>query len=220
MAKPRQSRSAATEPARLRKGERTRLEIQVAVIELANEMRPDSIKVGDICERAGIPTGSFYFHFRSREDALESSAAAELQTFYQELLAVPHADDLLTEIEAILQVFDRYRRERPRQLNAVFAILATHRPVRAAWLDLRGILVGRLADRFARERPRRPGAFASDHVLAHFLLGGVERFYDDVFVGPPDPALHREAGSTTVFVREQARLWHRAVVGVDPENRT
>ncbi|MFQ7450473.1 MAG: TetR/AcrR family transcriptional regulator [Flavonifractor plautii] len=39
-------------------------------MELARENSFDKVSVRDICQRAGITTGAFYHHFRSKEDLL------------------------------------------------------------------------------------------------------------------------------------------------------
>ncbi|WP_298124502.1 TetR/AcrR family transcriptional regulator [Brevundimonas sp.] len=205
-----------TAPSRRSKGERTRAHIDQCVIELVNEMPVADVKISTICTRAGIAVGAFYFHFASREEALESAAAVGLTQVYTALLEAPAHEDLMQELVAFLGVFDQFRTDHPDRVAAIYRIVAAHRPVRATWLNLRGCVIDRLTARFARARAGVEGGFASDYVLAQFLLGAVERFTDDVFVGSPDDRLPVEAGDPDVYLRQQALTWHRAILGRDP----
>ena len=49
---------------------RTEQSILSAAMELARETSYDKVTVREICQRAGITTGAFYHHFRSKEDLL------------------------------------------------------------------------------------------------------------------------------------------------------
>jgi AcrR family transcriptional regulator len=198
------------------KGQRTRETLMGVVVSLVNEKPLAEIKVSDLCERSGLAVGAFYFHFRGRDDALEQTAILILDAFFADVLATPASDDLYGEIHGLIAQFHRGYVERRAEIRAVFAILGAHRPVRLAWLAARLALIDRLMAAFARARPTAPGAFASDYVLAQYLLSALERFYEEVFFAPSYPRLHDEAANARVFVNEQARLWHRAVVGCDP----
>lgn len=183
---------------------------------MANERPLAEIKIGDLCQRAGLATGAFYFHFRGKDDALEQTAIEILEDFFAGIAALPPSDDLYGEIYGLIAEFYRGYVERRPEIRAVFVILGAHRRVRAAWLAARLTLIDRLTTAFTRARPASPAAFASDHVLAQFLLSALERFYEEVLFAPSYPRLQEEAANFDVFVRQQARVWHRAVTGADP----
>jgi hypothetical protein len=84
------------------------------------------------------------------------------------------------------------------------------------WLALRAQIIARLADSFAAAHPPSDAGFASTYVLAQFLMGALERFFDDVYVAPPDGELGKAAAAADVFVRQQVDVWYRAAMGADP----
>jgi AcrR family transcriptional regulator len=198
------------------KGQRTRQAFKAAVVDLIHEKSLAEVKVGDLCERTGLSVGAFYFHFRGRDDALEQTAIEILDAFFAGVLSAPAGEDLFGEIVDLLSGFHRGYVEQRLEIRAVLVILGAHRPVRQAWLASRLRLVERMVCTFARVRPASPGAFQSDYVLAQYLLSALERFYEEALFTPSYPRLHEEAASFEVFVLQQARLWHRAVVGHDP----
>jgi AcrR family transcriptional regulator len=200
----------------LTKGQRTRETLMGMVVGLVNEKPLAEIKVADVCARSGLAVGAFYFHFTGKDDALEQTAIEILGAFFSGVLATPASDDLHSEIYGLISEFHRGYIENRLKIRAVFVILGAHRRVRLAWLEARLQLVERLAAAFARARPAAPPAFQSDYVLAQYLLSALERFYEEVFFAPSYSRLHDEAANFDVFVRQQARLWHRAVVGHDP----
>ena len=53
----------------------TEAAILQAALELARANSFDKVSVRDICQRAGITTGAFYHHFRSKEDLLSRGFA-------------------------------------------------------------------------------------------------------------------------------------------------
>ena len=55
---------------RKEQAQQTEQAILQAAMELARENSFDKVSVRDICQRAGITTGAFYHHFRSKEDLL------------------------------------------------------------------------------------------------------------------------------------------------------
>ena len=52
---------------RKEQAQQTEQAILQAAMELARENSFDKVSVRDICQRAGITTGAFYHHFRSKE---------------------------------------------------------------------------------------------------------------------------------------------------------
>ena len=64
----------------------TEAAILQAALELARANSFDKVSVRDICQRAGITTGAFYHHFRSKEDLL-SRGFAPLDTYLEQCLA-------------------------------------------------------------------------------------------------------------------------------------
>ncbi|KPF73697.1 hypothetical protein IP88_08505 [alpha proteobacterium AAP81b] len=210
-------RKAATPaPPRPSKGERTRDQLVETIVALVNERPLDDIRIADICAPHGLAAGAFYFHFKGKDDAFEAIGIEAVTRLYAPVLAAPPAADFFSECVEILTQFYRAAIERRSEVRAIFMILNArrHAGVRDAWLAVRRQLQQRLAARIAVERGTTgTGAFASANVTAHYLLCGLERFYDDVFFLTIDADLPAEAANFDVFVRQQARLWSVAATG-------
>lgn len=195
--------------AKASKGERTRDQLVATIIALVNRYPLDDIRIADICAPHGLAAGAFYFHFKGKDDAFETIGTEAVERLYAPVLAAPAAADFFSECVEILSQFYRAAIERRSEVRAIFMILNArrHAAVRDAWLAVRHRLQQRLAARIAAERGHGGGVFASANVTAHYLLCGLERFYDDVFFLTIDAELPAEAGNFDVFVRQQARLW-------------
>lgn len=196
------------------KGHRTREAFVTTIVELVNSRPLDKIRVSDICAPSGLAVGAFYFHFKSKDDALDQVATAVVADVFDGALAVPHSPHLLSEVSGMLSEFYRATVEQRVRVKAFFHIMNArrHPNVRAAWLARRSAMVERVAKRIDEERgDGRAASFASSTVAAHFLIGALERFYDDVFFLTIDDALPREAANFDVFVRQQAETWVRVM---------
>ena len=82
----------------------TEAAILQAALELARSSSFDKISVREICQRAGITTGAFYHHFRSKEDLL-SRGFAPLDRRMEEALS-GHGDD--TPPERLWRILSTY----------------------------------------------------------------------------------------------------------------
>lgn len=210
-------RKKSTNRSRARtKGDRTREELVGTIIDLVNGGPIDAIRVADICAPLGLAVGAFYFHFKSKDDALDAIATAVVADVFDGALAVPHSPDLFSEVAGILSEFYRAALEQRARVKAFFHIMNArrHPNVRSAWMARRTILVDRVAARIDAERARGAvPSFDSSLVGAHYLIGSLERFYDDVFFLTIDDHLPVEAANFDVFVRQQAKAWVRLITG-------
>ena len=83
---------------------RTEEAILQAALELSRADSFDRVSVRDICQRAGITTGAFYHHFRSKEDLL-SRGFSPLDRRMEEALA-GHGED--TPQERLWRILSTY----------------------------------------------------------------------------------------------------------------
>jgi AcrR family transcriptional regulator len=198
------------------KGDRTRDAIVDTIVDLVNAQPIDRIRVADICAPSQLAVGAFYFHFRSKDDALDQIATAVVGEVYDAALAVPHSTDLFSEVVGILSEFYRCVLEQRARVKAFMIIINArrHPNVRTSWMNRRALLVDRVAARITETRGDGAGSgFASSTVTAHFLIGALERFYDDVFLLAIDDILPAEAANFDVFVRQQAQTWVQVMNG-------
>ena len=72
------------------------------LIELLNVTSLDEISIRSLCEKAGVGRASFYRHFHSKEEILESHAQFLIQQWAKELEANPTAKpwDVFTSLFA------------------------------------------------------------------------------------------------------------------------
>lgn len=201
------------------KGDRTREQLVATIVTLVNERPLDAIRIADICAPSGLAVGAFYFHFKSRDDAFDQIATAIVSDVFDAALAVPPAADLFSELSGILGEFYRAALEQRARIKAFFHILNARRHpcVRKAWQARRARFLARLIARIdAAVAAGAQPVFGSANVTAHYLIGGLERFYDDVFFLTIDDILPAEAGNYDVFVRQQAAAWVSIITGKAP----
>lgn len=60
---------------RKQQAQQTEQAILRATIDLSRQRPFDKVSVREICQQAGITTGAFYHHFKSKEDLLERGFA-------------------------------------------------------------------------------------------------------------------------------------------------
>ena len=89
---------------RKEQAQQTEQAILQAALELARANSFDKISVRDICQRAGITTGAFYHHFRSKEDLL-SRGFAPLDRYMEQALAGHESDSPPVRLRLILSTY-------------------------------------------------------------------------------------------------------------------
>ena len=88
-----------------------------AALELARANSFDKISVRDICQRAGITTGAFYHHFRSKEDLL-SRGFAPLDRYMEQALAGHESDSPPVRLRLILSTYAAFIEQQGWELAA------------------------------------------------------------------------------------------------------
>lgn len=76
---------------RKQQAQQTEQAILRATIDLSRQRPFDKVSVREICQQAGITTGAFYHHFKSKEDLLERGFAP-LDLYMEQALA-PHLNE-------------------------------------------------------------------------------------------------------------------------------
>ena len=152
----------------------TEAAILQAALELARANSFDKVSVRDICQRAGITTGAFYHHFRSKEDLL-SRGFAPLDRRMEEALS-GHGDDTPPErLWRILSTYAAFIQDQGWELVARYYQRRLDAPDDAASMDptrftLRTML-GCLREMEAGGAALPPGCTAewlADFLFRHF----------------------------------------------------
>ena len=102
---------------RKEQAKQTEQAILQAALELARANSFDKISVRDICQRAGITTGAFYHHFRSKEDLL-SRGFAPLDRYMEQALAGHESDSPPVRLRLILSTYAAFIEQQGWELAA------------------------------------------------------------------------------------------------------
>lgn len=86
-----------------------------AALELSRARSFDKVSVRDICQRAGITTGAFYHHFKSKEDLL-SRGFAPLDRYMEQALSVQEETTAEDRLWLILATYARFMEEQGWEL--------------------------------------------------------------------------------------------------------
>lgn len=96
-------------------GKQTERAILQAVMDLSRSRSFDKLSVRDICRQAGITTGAFYHHFKTKEEIL-SRGFASLDVYMEQQLAGREGDPPLDRLHQILTIYARFMEEQGWEL--------------------------------------------------------------------------------------------------------
>ena len=65
-----------------KKGQATRDMLDKAILELVNERGFTNFRLQDLCDKTGLTIGAFYFHYKNKDQALESVAAGAAESLF------------------------------------------------------------------------------------------------------------------------------------------
>ena len=95
----------------------TQQAILEAAMVLSREHSFDKVSVRDICQKAGITTGAFYHHFRSKEELL-SRGFSPLDTYMEEALRGHEDEPPVDRLWRILSAYAHFTEEQGTELVA------------------------------------------------------------------------------------------------------
>lgn len=194
------------------KGDVTRDRIKDAVIHLVATRGRNALRIQDICRKAEITHGGFYFHYKNKEEILCELAGDWMRAFKQTLLDVPGDDDLLAELRAMMRVYVTGYVRNLELTRIVYAMDAEHSEVRNVFVQYQYRWWARLEERFRRARAAAGLPTGEEVILAHSLTAALEGLCVDAYlVAAPDLAPFAE--SPDRLADHAANLWHRAVLG-------
>lgn len=158
---------------RKEQAQQTEQAILQAAMDLSREHSFDKVSVRDICHRAGITTGAFYHHFRSKEDLL-SRGFSPLDRHMERALAGHEEDDPGQLLWRILSTYAAFLEEQGWELVARYYQRRLDAPDDASSMDptrytLRAMLdCLRRAEAQGRLPPDRTVEWAADFFFRHF----------------------------------------------------
>lgn len=215
------TRGTALEVKAETKGARTKALIKQVVADLVDEKGVDGVVLEDICKRTELTIGAFYFHFGSKDAALEEVAIDSLESYYDGLIDAPENLNLYNEVHNILESSIEVHVHHPRMARLMYTMVPRSNRVYVHWLTARNRLIERLALAMARERGLSQEAAASmaplgqEYLCAQYLLAGAEGFFENAFYGS-DPQFSKIDLKPANLVRDIAVLWYRSITAREP----
>lgn len=203
----------------LPKGIRTRATIKDAALGLYGRLGWKGITLEEICQASGLTIGAFYFHFESKDALLEEMASEASSSYHQEIVSgIDWTADLFEIFYHIIENYYQSYVRNPVLTRLIYTVIMRRSTAYQAWRVNREVLRSNLEaaiDR-AHQSPDDPGNGPTAVFTAHWLLSSLEDFVWSVFIAKGNADLAEVASGPDVFVRQQATLWYRSVMGADP----
>lgn len=152
---------------------RTEQAILQAALELFRAKSFDKVSVRDICRQAGITTGAFYHHFRSKEELL-SYGFAPLDRHMERSLAGHEADSPQQRLWRILSTYALFIQDLGWELAARYYQRRLDAPDNASSMDPTRYTLRAMAECLDRAQaqgllpPDIPVAWSADFFFRHF----------------------------------------------------
>lgn len=200
-------------PAAGPKGQATREVIKQAMLELVNEQGFTNFRLRDLCERTGLTIGAFYFHFDSKEQALEEVAASAAEALFARISVHIEAQPLKEEFRLIIADYQRgYSEPGLREQTRMMRSLIPANPmVTATYFRARTAIISKLVETATRERLAAGMKSGPERAVIEYLFSGLADYMELLYLGD-DRALKRSAGSDRKVVDTLTRLWYNAVM--------
>lgn len=98
-------------------GQETEQKILETARQLMRKNGYDAVSIRDICKEAGVTTGAFYHHFRSKEEMLEKGGQ-QLDLYIRQQLNVRPFHSSLSALRIIFTAYAEYMEENQGELTA------------------------------------------------------------------------------------------------------
>jgi AcrR family transcriptional regulator len=196
------------------RGMRTRAALLRAGREAFEEHGYDTVRIDDVCARAGVSHGTFYTYFDSKESLFAEVAGAAMGEMFAASVVGPSAPaDPYARIEAANRLYLRAWSANSRlMLTLEHAATADDRFGRLL-MELREVFVRRGADGVRRLQEQGLADPTLDPRLTAVMLGGMVEHFAHVWLD-----LGEQADEETA-VDHLTRLWARAI-GLTPPSST
>lgn len=205
----------------LPKGIRTRATIKDAALGLYGRLGWKGITLEEICQASGLTIGAFYFHFESKDALLEEMAAEASSSYHEEIVGnIDWESDFFEISYKIIENYYQSYVRNPLLTRLIYTVIMRRSTAYRAWRENREILRGSLEKAIERARSLAGEVTNGPTAVftAHWLLSSLEDFVWSVFIAKGNTDLAEVAAGPDVFVRQQATLWYRAVIGTDPSH--
>lgn len=200
-------------PTRQSRGVRTRQKIKEALVWLLSDKDYADISIAEICRRAGVAVGGFYFHFERKDDLIAEVMREHSDAFWVRLAAALNYRDSYSALFHASTAYVRAFHDSPGLVRC-FNQLAMIDPhyVRywegsaRNWADR---LIGLI-------QSCEGGGLGPIHELtAYSFLSFVDALLYSLYIDIDTP-LAEAAGPPERVIEEIAVAWHRGLIGRSP----
>jgi AcrR family transcriptional regulator len=194
------------------KGDRSRRAIKRAVVSLVSRRAVEEISLADICRATKLTTGAVYFHFASKDEAIEEAVVDEINASYERTAAALElAGGLREALETIVRMKTEFHRATKRLTMAIQVVINTRPRAYQAWLDARTPVLDRLIGMLTDVRSRAGLSTEPAGFIAHFVVGAIEDLAMDVYQWR-NPRLAVYAGVEEMWINYQVDMWVAAAM--------
>lgn len=198
---------------RQRRSARTRQKIKEALIRLLDEHNYFDLTIGDICRRAKIATGGFYFHYEKKADLIDEVLREHSAGFWAALEAFLDYRDPYSAVYHTSSALVRAFHESPGLVRCFNQLAMVDRAYVQLWESAASRWAAKLAQTLEHSVP---AATAAD---LESTASGMLSFLDQLLFGlyvEKYPGLIEAAGAFDEVVENLAVLWYRALSGQSP----
>lgn len=188
------------------RGRRTRDALVRAGRDAFDEHGYESVRIDDVCARAGVSHGTFYTYFDSKEALFGEVAAAVVGEMFTASVVGPGVPgDPYARIEAANRLYLRAWAANSRLVRMLEQAATAEESLRGLLLELREVFVRRGAEGLRRLQEQGLADPALDPRLTAVMLGGMVEHFAHVWLDLGERADERTA------VELLTKLWARAI---------
>jgi AcrR family transcriptional regulator len=208
--------SSSTEEVVQTKGDVTRERIRAAVVKLVSKHGLNNVILQDICEEAKITHGGFYFHFSRKEEAMVDVAREWIKNFKMRVVNTPASEDFYDELYGMILNYVEGYIERIEVTRLVYALDPTFEEIKKAFVTYQTLWWDRLQELFERVRRDANLPNGMELCIVHSLTAALEGICVDTYLSRLS-MLTATTKSPLQLAERMAVIWHRAVLGRDPD---
>ena len=188
------------------RGRRTRDALVRAGRDAFDEHGYETVRIDDVCARAGVSHGTFYTYFDSKEALFGEVAAAVVGEMFTASVVGPGVPgDPYARIEAANRLYLRAWAANSRLVRMLEQAATAEEGLRGLLLELREVFVRRGAEGLRRLQEQGLADPALDPRLTAVMLGGMVEHFAHVWLDLGERADERTA------VELLTKLWARAI---------
>lgn len=198
---------------RQERSQQTRSRIMGALSELLEQREYAAISIVDICRRAGIAVGGFYFHFKRKEDLTWEAMHGMAEVFWDRMDTALQYRDVYSAIFHASTTYLRSFKDTPGHVRCFNQLATGDRVYVELWERSAANWVRRLLTlvKACDSRSSDRTTFFTSYGLMGFVDALLYSLYIDI-----DAMLRDHAGSAEQVAEQLAVLWYRALLGRSP----